>query len=72
MLFTSRGVEKWFNRLFPHSDDLKKINLLSLSAQTLRSLSQQKSFLTWRRKYPNKSALEFLQENDKAVLKESL
>lgn len=60
LYFTSRKVEKWFNHLFPESDDLKKISLISPSAQTLRSLVKNPLYLKWKEKHPQKRPKDFL------------
>lgn len=45
--FTSKKVETWFERLFPESDDLTKITLISPSAQSVRSLVKRSDFKAW-------------------------
>lgn len=47
LYFTSKQVETWFAKLFPESDDLRKITLISPSAQSVRSLVKRPDFKTW-------------------------
>lgn len=61
--FTSRKVENWFERLFPESQHLEKINLISPSAQSLRSLGRNQEYLSWKEKYPQRAALDFLKDH---------
>lgn len=61
--FTSRKVESWFNRLFPDSHDLEKVNLISPSAQTLRSLGKNPEYALWKLRNKNKASLNFLYES---------
>jgi G:T/U-mismatch repair DNA glycosylase len=67
LYFTSRKVETWFNQMFPETDDLKKISLISPSAQTLRSLVKNPIYLKWKLKHPFKKPLDFLFADYKRV-----
>lgn len=60
LFFTSRKVEKWFNQLFPETDDLKKISLISPSGQSIRGLARNQAFIRWRLKHPDEKAVEFI------------
>ena len=60
LYFTSRKVENWFNKLFPESEDLIKISLISPSAQTLRALVRNPLYLKWKEKHPLKKPMDFL------------
>lgn len=50
--FTSKKVETWFNKLFPETQDLIKITLISPSAQSVRSLSRRADYAAWLKKHP--------------------
>lgn len=60
LFFTSRKVEVWFNKLFPEAEDLRKISLISPSGQSIRGLSRNALFQAWRKKNPDKKAVEFI------------
>ena len=60
VFFTSRQVEKWFNKLFPQSDSVTKISLISPSAQSFRSLSRREDFINWRKKHPKEKSYNFI------------
>ncbi len=58
--FISRQVEKWFTKLFPESDSLEKILLISPSAQSFRSLSRRADYQKWKAKHPKDKAYDFI------------
>ncbi len=60
LYFTSRGVEKWFYRLFPDARDIEAITLISPSAQSARGLGGSVSFKIWRKKNPLTPTYEFI------------
>lgn len=59
LYFTSRGVEKWFFRLFPDAK-VEAITLISPSAQSARSLWSNPLFQIWRKKYPHAPTYQFI------------
>ena len=67
LYFTSKKVEAWFNKLFPDTGDLKKILLISPSAQTLRALGRNGRYLDWKKEHPDKKAIEFLYDDYKRI-----
>ncbi|HXH30693.1 MAG TPA: hypothetical protein VNJ01_07755 [Bacteriovoracaceae bacterium] len=60
IFFTSRQVEKWFLRLFPHSESLEKTLLISPSAQIFRSLSRREDFIIWKKNHPKEKSYNFI------------
>jgi G:T/U-mismatch repair DNA glycosylase len=61
LYFTSKGVERWFYRLFPEArDEFEAIVLISPSAQSARGLGGSAEFKKWRKKNPNESAYQFI------------
>lgn len=69
LYFTSRKVAGWFDKLFPQSDDFKKITLLSPSAQSIRSLYHHPNYEKWKLTHPDKRGQDFLLEQYKKVFK---
>ncbi len=57
--FTGKGVEKWFQRLFPEAD-LEMITLISPSAQSARALGRRPEFQLWRKKNHDRPVYEFI------------
>lgn len=60
LYFTSKKVEHWFNRLFPNTSELKKVSLISPSAQTLRSLGANERYQKCKEKYPHRKGIDFI------------
>lgn len=58
--FTGKKVEDWFQKLFPETSHLKKISLISPSAQIFRSLPKREDYQLWRKKFPDEPSLTFL------------
>lgn len=58
--FTSKQVAKWFEKLFPKTDDILKIHLVSPSAQSIRGLARNVEFQEWRKKHPEENSFKFL------------
>ena len=58
--FTSKKVETWFNRLFPESDDLEKITLISPSAQSVRSIPRRADYQAWLKANPKEKIYQFI------------
>lgn len=65
LYFTSKKVEGWFNKLFPNTEHLKKISLISPSAQVVRSLVRMKSFHDFLRKNTDAKPFDFILEDYK-------
>lgn len=59
LLFTSKQVMKWFNKLFPNHG-LKEFLLLSPSAQSARSIVRMEDYNVWKEKNPKCKTYEFL------------
>lgn len=68
VLFTSRKVEQWFNKLFPASSEIEKITLISPSGQSVRSLAKRADYLEWRIQNSEKANYEFILKNYRARL----
>lgn len=60
VFFTSRQVERWFNRLFPEARGFEQVTLISPSAQTMRSLSRWPGFKVWEREHPCEEKFNFI------------
>lgn len=61
LYFTSKQVEKWFNRLFPGTqDEFEHVLLISPSAQSARSVVKRSDYLRWKRNHSNKKAFDFI------------
>ncbi|MFL5785308.1 MAG: hypothetical protein ACJ76H_11895 [Bacteriovoracaceae bacterium] len=61
LYFTSKGVERWFYRLFPEAREMfEALVLISPSAQSARGLGGSVEFKKWRMKNPHKAAYEFI------------
>jgi G:T/U-mismatch repair DNA glycosylase len=60
LYFTSKGVEKWFYRLFPEARDITAVTLISPSAQSARSLGGRDDFKAWRKKNPESPTYDFI------------
>lgn len=60
LYFTSKGVERWFYRLFPGSRDIEAVTLISPSAQSARSLGRQEEFRIWRKENPELPVYQFI------------
>lgn len=58
--FTSKKLKKWFTKLFPESEGMTKITLISPSAQSVRSLVKRSDFRTWFKANPKVSKFEFI------------
>ncbi len=58
--FTSKQVAKWFNRLFPSTDHLIKIILISPSSQSMRGLAKNKEYIEWKKLSPMSPSYEFI------------
>lgn len=61
--FTSKKVESWFAKLFPESDELRKITLISPSAQSVRSLVKNADFKRWIELNSELPKFEFILED---------
>ncbi len=61
--FTSKQVARWFNRLFPNTNQLIKITLISPSSQSMRGLVKNKEFVAWKKLNPNTVSYEFILNN---------
>jgi G:T/U-mismatch repair DNA glycosylase len=72
VLFTSKKVETWFNRLFPESDHVKKVLLITPSGQVLRSLPRREDFQRWLKKHPYESKIHFIRDDYALKLKHLL
>lgn len=68
LYFTSRGVEKWFFRLFPDAE-VETVTLLSPSAQSARSLWSNPSFQIWRKINPDASTYQFILKSYQSAFK---
>lgn len=61
LYFTSKGVERWFYRLFPDAREMfEGITLISPSAQSARGLGGSAEFKKWRNKNPREPAYQFI------------
>lgn len=60
IFFTSKKVESWFNKLFPDSDHLEKITLISPSAQSVRSLHKHPDYEKWHKHHPDERRYDFI------------
>jgi G:T/U-mismatch repair DNA glycosylase len=61
LYFTSRQVEKWFNRLFPGTEnEFEHVLLISPSAQSARSVVKRTDYLGWKKRNPNKKTFDFI------------
>lgn len=60
LYFTSRQVEKWFERLFPGPHPWQTVRLLSPSAQTARSIVRMPEYLAWKKLHPQQKTYDFL------------
>ncbi|MFP5384915.1 MAG: hypothetical protein ACLGHN_02465 [Bacteriovoracia bacterium] len=60
IFFTSKKVKDWFNKLFPESQHLEKVTLISPSGQSVRSLYRRDDYQEWIAKYPHKSKYDFI------------
>lgn len=65
LFFTSKSVEVWFKRLFPDTDHLTKISLITPSGQVLRSLPKREDFQKWVKKHPNRNKYDFIRDDYK-------
>lgn len=63
VFFTSKKVEMWFNKLFPDSQHLKKITLISPSGQSVRSLHLHHGFNDWQKAHPYEKRIRFIIED---------
>lgn len=61
--FTSKKVEQWFNGLFPDTNHLNKITLISPSAQSVRSITRREDFKVWLKRNPHKPKFNFILED---------
>lgn len=59
--FTSKQVQKWFQRLFPDSG-VEEVLLISPSAQSVRSVVRMKGYREWKRLHPESTVQEFIYE----------
>jgi G:T/U-mismatch repair DNA glycosylase len=59
LLFTSKQVRKWFNKLFPEHG-LTEILLHSPSAQSARSIVRLPEYKTWKENNPDGRTYQFL------------
>lgn len=66
VLFTSKKVEQWFNKLFPESSEIEKVTLISPSGQSVRSLARQADYLEWRIQNSEEPNYEFILKNYRA------
>jgi hypoxanthine-DNA glycosylase len=60
VFFTSKKVEGWFNKLFPESQHLEKVTLISPSGQSVRSLYRREDYQKWSIRNPNKTKYDFI------------
>lgn len=60
LYFTSKGVERWFYRLFPEAREIKAVTLISPSAQSARGLGGTESFKKWRKNNPLTPTYQFI------------
>lgn len=60
LYFTSKQVEKWFEKLFPGPHDWETVRLLSPSAQTARSIVRMPEYLKWKEDHPEGRTYAFL------------
>lgn len=60
VFFTSKKVEIWFNKLFPESEYLEKITLISPSGQSMRSLYRREDYQKWSALNPSKTKYDFI------------
>ena len=60
VFFTSKKVEEWFNKLFPDSNHLKKVTLISPSGQSIRSLYRRDDYQQWSAHNPDKTKFDFI------------
>ncbi len=60
LYFTSKKVENSFEKLFPDTDDLIKITLISPSAQSVRALTKRVDFSNWVKAHPSTPKFEFI------------
>lgn len=60
IFYTSKKVKTWFEKLFPETDDLTKILLISPSGQTLRALYHHPDFAKWMSRNPDKKSYDFV------------
>lgn len=65
IFFTSKKVENRFNRIFPETDHLKKISLISPSAQIVRSLGRIDGFYDFMEQNPDARAFDFILQDYK-------
>ena len=64
--FTSKKVESWFLKLFPDTDDLEKITLISPSAQSQRALYHDDEYLKWKLSHSDEKSYEYILKNYRA------
>jgi G:T/U-mismatch repair DNA glycosylase len=60
LIFTSKGVEQWFRRLYPQIK-MPSLTLISPSAQSYRSLSPFLAYKKWKKTYPTRKPIEFIE-----------
>lgn len=58
--FTSKKVEIWFKKLFPHSLDIQMITLISPSGQSIRSLYHRPDYQVWNKTHPKAPKMDFI------------
>lgn len=68
VLFTSKKVEQWFNKLFRDSAEIEKITLISPSGQSVRSLARRADYRDWRSQNSEEPNYEFILKNYRARL----
>lgn len=63
LFFTSRQVELWFNKLFPDTQNLEKVTLISPSGQSIRALSRHPNYRSWEKTHRGDPKFNFILED---------
>lgn len=60
LFFTSKSVEKWFEKLYPDFKGAEKVSLLSPSAQSGRAIGSMPQYKKWKKKNKHKKIYDFI------------
>lgn len=63
IFFTSRQVEIWFNKLFPDTQNLEKVTLISPSGQSIRALPRRPDYRAWEKFHRGEPKFNFILED---------
>lgn len=64
--FTSRQVQKWFDKLFPEAE-LERVLLISPSAQSSRAVVRTESYKVWKQAHPEGKTWDYILSFYKSV-----